>query len=38
MQQQRVAVVRRAGDAPGRDGGRAAADIFDDEILPELVR
>ena len=33
VQQQRVAVRRRMGDAAGGDGGAAAADVLDDEIL-----
>ena len=37
VQQQRVAVGRRLHDLVGRDDGAAAADVFDDEILLELV-
>ena len=37
VQQQRVAVGRAARDAAGGDGGAAAADVLDDEVLPELL-
>jgi hypothetical protein len=38
VQEQRMAVRRRARDPAGGDGGAAAAHILHDEILPELLR
>ena len=38
VDEQRVAVGRRARDARAGDVGAAAADVLDDEILPELGR